>query len=163
MGNPVCPDETDPKYCTTTQSNLSTFSYSTPNGSCSPASCGSDLIMSPDCACAYPYMGILVYRVRTFSDMENASNYKSIEQDLMLLFQSQQLPVDSVSLTNPTLVNDYLEVSVKVFPLGQDHFNRTGIYMIGYAFSSQFSAYSFIARPYEHYEGNLYDIHIKLK
>ena len=75
-----------------------------------------------------------------------------------LIIQSQQLPVDSVSLTNPILVVDYLEFGAKVFPLGHDRFNRTGICMIGFAFSILF-----YAEPYEHYEGNLYDIHIKLK
>lgn len=56
----------------------------------------------------------------------------------MSFFRSSRLPVDSVSLSNPTKnLDDYLVISMEVFPFGQARFNRTGISSIGFVFSSQ--------------------------
>ena len=52
----------------------------------------------------------------------------SLEDSLMHSFQSHQLPVDTVSLSNPTKNdNDYLVLRLEAFPSGEDRFNRTGI------------------------------------
>ena len=167
MDNPFCQEgENNEKYCTTSQSN---FSYSTPPNNCVPSSCGSDQISSPNCICAYPYMGNLFFRAPSFSNLGNSSHYIALENRLMQSFQSQQFPVNSVSLSNPMKdSNDYLQVSLEVFPDGQDRFNRTGISMIGFALSNQtfkppsyFGPFFFIARQYQHFEGKSH-IHLKL-
>ncbi|RVW44303.1 putative leucine-rich repeat receptor-like protein kinase [Vitis vinifera] len=151
VGNPMCQDEGNEKYCTPAQPNSS---YSTqPKHSCIIPFCSSDLILGPNCSCAYPYIGTLVFRAPSFSNSGDSSDYKSIEQFLMQLFRSLQLPVDTVSLSNSTMVDDYLKVNLKVFPQGQDRFNRTGIFLVGFALSNQTSAFSFIADPYQHFEG----------
>ncbi|KAK3031343.1 hypothetical protein RJ639_035249 [Escallonia herrerae] len=50
----------------------------------------------------------------------------------MAAFLSNQLPVDSVSLSNPTIdIYSYLQFTLQVFPSGQENFNRTGVSTIG--------------------------------
>ncbi|KAJ9687773.1 hypothetical protein PVL29_016301 [Vitis rotundifolia] len=148
--NPICQEGAHTEtYCKISPSNPS---YSTPND-CGPPSCSSDQNFSPNCRCAYPYMGTLVFRVPIFSDLGNASQYKDIELGLMHSFQSLKLPVDSVSLTNPRKdSNDSPEVSLQVFPFGQDRFNRTGISVVGSALSNQSAPFYFKADLYQHFE-----------
>ncbi|XP_059652130.1 leucine-rich repeat receptor protein kinase HPCA1-like isoform X2 [Cornus florida] len=157
LGNPICEETktTTEKYCTIHQSNIS---YSTPHN-CEPAPCSSDQISSPNCKCAYPYMGTLFFRAPSFSNLGNSSVYVPLQDKLMLSFNSHGLLVDSVSLSNATKnSNDYLLLSLEVFPSGQEHFNRTGISRIGFVLSNQtfkpppdFGPFYFIAAEYSHF------------
>ncbi|KAG6652347.1 hypothetical protein I3843_05G000300 [Carya illinoinensis] len=160
VDNPVCKKaEVTKSYCVVSQSNNS--SYSTPQNSCLPVLCNLDQIPSPNCKCAYPYMGTLFFRAPSFSDLGIVSYYKALEKSLMEYSQSAKLPVDSVSLSNPIRDSSMnLELSLEVFPSGQDRFNRTGISRIGFGLSSQsfkpptdFGPFYFIADPYGHYAG----------
>ena len=76
----------------------------------------------------------------------------------MQSFHDYSLPVDSISLSNPTKESLYLDLSLEVFPLGQDRFNRTGIFSLGFVLSNQtyqppegFGPFYFIGDMYENY------------
>ena len=77
----------------------------------------------------------------------------------MQSFESHHLPVDSVSLSHPTKdPNQYLKLSLQVFPSKQDHFNRTGVISIGFLLSNQtfkpppvFGPFYFDADKYGHF------------
>ncbi|XP_019176965.1 PREDICTED: probable leucine-rich repeat receptor-like protein kinase At5g49770 [Ipomoea nil] len=136
VSNPFCLEVSSGSYCAVPQ--LSSSSYSTPTNNCLRTQCSSDQISSPNCACAYPYTGNLVFRSPSFSNLENSSIFDSLQVSMMRSFKSQQLPVDSVSLSNPTKnPDDYLVVHLQVFPYGMDHFNRTGVSAIGFGLSNQ--------------------------
>ncbi|KAK0589766.1 hypothetical protein LWI29_018258 [Acer saccharum] len=158
--NPICEVSGEVKaYCMKSQSNSS---YSTPLNNCQRVSCGSGQISSPTCKCAYPYTGILNFRAPSFSDLENTTYYTTLEGSLTQSFQSHQLPVDSVSLSNPRKnLIEYLQLSLEIFPSGQDHFNWTGISSLGFALSNQtykpprgFEPYFFFANPYPNFAGD---------
>nr|GMC51467.1 probable leucine-rich repeat receptor-like protein kinase At5g49770 [Ipomoea batatas] len=135
VGNPFCLEGSGGSYCAVPQ--LSKSSYSTPTN-CLSSQCSSDQISSPNCKCAYPYTGNLVFRAPSFSNLENSSIFDALQESMMHSFKSQELPVDSVSLSNPAdNPNDYLVVHLQVFPNGMDHFNRTGVSAIGFALSNQ--------------------------
>ena len=171
VGNPVC-EETGANslpYCTLPQPNSSPL-YSTPPNNCLPNSCISGQISSPTCRCAHPYTGTLQFRGFFFSDLRNSTPYKTLELSLMQFFQSVQLPVDTVSLSNPRMDPfQYLLLNLGVFPHGEDSFNRTGISMIGFVFSNQtfkppkelFGPYFFSGDKYEHFSGNAHAIELK--
>ena len=80
----------------------------------------------------------------------------------MKFAQSHKLPVDSVSISNPFKdSSENLEMSIQVFPSGQDRFNRTGISNIGFVLSNQtfkppdeFGPFYFKAMPYGPFSGN---------
>lgn len=82
---------------------------------------------------------------------------------MMDSFQAHRLPVDSVSLKNPsTDLDDYLVISLEMFPFGQDYFNRTGVSGIGFVLSNQtfkppdnFGPFFFIGDGYQHFSGIL--------
>ncbi|KAM4126236.1 hypothetical protein ACB094_01G373000 [Castanea mollissima] len=152
--NPLCENKVE-SYCMVPQSkNTSTFS-TLPNN-CEPVNCNLDQDSSPNCKCAYPYKGTLFFRAPSFSDLGNPSYYIDIQGSLMKFAQSHKLPVDSVSISN--LFKDSsenLEMSIQVFPSGQDRFNRTGISNIGFVLSNQtfkppdkFGPFYFKAMPY---------------
>ncbi|XP_059461838.1 leucine-rich repeat receptor protein kinase HPCA1-like [Corylus avellana] len=160
-GNPTC-ENTDQKtesYCNSSQS-------SSPNlmsrNNCLQVSCSSDQVASPKCKCAYPYKGTLFFRALSSLDLGNSSYYVAVEESLMQTFQSYDLPVDSVSLSNPTIDSfGYLGLSLQVFPSGDDRFNKTGITMIGYVLNNLsfrpprlFGPYFLIASIYDYYAGN---------
>jgi hypothetical protein len=161
VDNPVCKSDLTKSYCAVSQSN--TPLYSTLPNSCVPAHCNLNQSSSPNCKCAYPYSGTLVFRAPSFSDLENSSYYKALQSSLMQRFQNFSLPVDSVSLNNPIKDSTKnLKLSLEVFPSGQDRFNRTGISIIGSLLSGQtfqpprdFGSYYFLADPYGYYAGNL--------
>nr|GMC49562.1 probable leucine-rich repeat receptor-like protein kinase At5g49770 [Ipomoea batatas]GMC53258.1 probable leucine-rich repeat receptor-like protein kinase At5g49770 [Ipomoea batatas] len=135
VGNPFCLEGNDGSYCAVPQ--LSKSSYSTPTN-CLSNQCTSDQISSPNCKCAYPYTGNLVFRAPSFSNLGNSSIFDALQESMMHSFKSHELPVDSVSLSNPAdNPNDYLVVHLQVFPNGMDHFNRTGVSAIGFALSNQ--------------------------
>ncbi|XP_043702351.1 leucine-rich repeat receptor protein kinase HPCA1-like [Telopea speciosissima] len=137
LSNPVCEGTgTTSNYCM--QPNQSISSYSTGSRNCAPVVCPSDQSASPNCKCSYPYKGTLVFRAPSFSDLGNSSYYMDLESSLMHSFQTYQLLVDSVSLSNPRKdSNDYLEINLEVFPSGYDHFSQSEITKIGLMLSKQ--------------------------
>ncbi|KAK6945675.1 Leucine-rich repeat [Dillenia turbinata] len=133
VGNPVCKQSELSTYCTSASSNAN---YSTPSNNCLVPICSLNQTSSPNCRCAYPYAGSLVFRAPSFSDLNNSSYYHLLEGSLMESFKS--LPVDSVSLSDPTRDSrNYLEVSLEVFPFGQDRFNHSVVSAIGFILSNQ--------------------------
>ncbi|XP_022723275.1 probable leucine-rich repeat receptor-like protein kinase At5g49770 [Durio zibethinus] len=160
VGNPVCQETgTREPYCILPPSNSLPL-YSTPRKNCQPYTCGQGQISSPICRCAYPYTGTLFFRALNFSDLTDSTPYETLEQSLMTFFQSHQLPVDTVSLSNPRMDSfEYLLLKLGVFPYGQDSFNRTAISMIAFVFSNQtfkppkefFGPYVFGGDNYEHF------------
>ncbi|KAL0387279.1 UNVERIFIED_CONTAM: putative leucine-rich repeat receptor-like protein kinase, partial [Sesamum radiatum] len=154
--NPICNEGATEKYCTTPQQQ---FNYSTPPENCTPLPCDSDKTSSPTCRCAYPYSGNLVFTATSFASFGNTSIFGSLQQKLMSKFKSESLPVDSVSLSNPTRNEDgYFVLNLQVFPSGQDHFNRTGISGLALILSTQtfntpagFGPYSFNASKYTYF------------
>ncbi|KAB8681453.1 hypothetical protein FH972_026332 [Carpinus fangiana] len=159
VDKPVCESGSTKSYCAGSQSN--TPPYSTPPKSCVPAQCNLNQISSPNCKCAYPYNGTLVFRAPSFSVLDNPSYYIALQSSLMQCFQKFSLPVDSVSLNNPIKDSTKnLKLSLEVFPSGQDRFNRTVISIIGSLLSGQifqpprdFGSYYFLAGPYGYYAG----------
>ncbi|KAG5549939.1 hypothetical protein RHGRI_015041 [Rhododendron griersonianum] len=161
-GNPICPktEGTSP-YCSFQETNST---YSTPKNKCIPATCIAYQLSSPNCRCAYAYVGTLYLRAPSFSDLGNLTIYTSLADSLMKFFRSHDLlPVDSVSLSNPTRNTDnYVVLRLEVFPpAGQGAFNRTGIFGIGFVLSNQtfkppheFGPFSFISGPYPYFEGS---------
>ncbi|CAK9151380.1 unnamed protein product [Ilex paraguariensis] len=136
VGNPICQGNgATERYCTIQKSNSS---YITPTNSCTPVVCRSDRILSQNCKCAYPYTGTLHFFSFSFSNLENSSYFGTLAGSLMLAFRSNQLPVDSVSLSDPTVdVYSYLQFRLQIFPSGLDHFNRTGISTVGFVLNRQ--------------------------
>ncbi|XAR56215.1 Non-specific serine/threonine protein kinase [Bertholletia excelsa] len=160
VGNTFCYENgATKKYCSIQQSNSS--SYSTSPRNCLPPTCSYSQTSSPNCKCGYPYMGTLVFRSPSFSDFGNLSIYTSLEKSLMDAFQRLQLPVDSLSLSNPTLSTaSYFVLSLEVFPSNQDHFNRTGVSEIAFVLSNQtfkpphgFGPFYFKADSYGYFPG----------
>ncbi|XP_028785400.1 probable leucine-rich repeat receptor-like protein kinase At5g49770, partial [Neltuma alba] len=86
----------------------------------------------PKLQCAFPYRGVLTSRAPGFSNFRNTSYFKDLEHGLLTTFQSHDLPVDSVSLTNAfqNSVTSYFSLDVEVFPSQIDRFNRTGVLSI---------------------------------
>ncbi|RDX81659.1 putative leucine-rich repeat receptor-like protein kinase, partial [Mucuna pruriens] len=155
--NPICQEISEEgSYCSSSQPNIS---YSTAPNNCEPVSCSSEQISSPNCICAYPYSGILTFRSPSLSDFNNKTYYLMLEEGLMQSFKSHFLPVDSVLLSHPSKDStQYLDLSLQVFPSGQDHFNRTGTFTIGFLLSNQtfkppkvFGPFYFLADKYEHF------------
>ncbi|XP_058183699.1 leucine-rich repeat receptor protein kinase HPCA1-like isoform X2 [Rhododendron vialii] len=160
-GNPICQEiEGTSPYCGLQETNST---YPTPESNCIPATCIGYQLSSPNCRCAYAYVGTLYFRAPSFSDLGNSTIYTSLTDSLMEFFHSHLLPVDSVSLSNPTRNTDnYFVLRLEVFPpAGQDAFNRTGISGIGFVLSNQtfkpphkFGPFSFIGGPYPNFEGS---------
>ncbi|KAF8019244.1 hypothetical protein BT93_G0043 [Corymbia citriodora subsp. variegata] len=159
IDNPVC-QETEAagqSFCTIPQSNTS--SYSTPPNNCIPAVCNSNQTSSPNCKCSYPYTGTLAFEAPSFSGLGNSTYFEILASSMMISFQSYQLPVDSVSLSDPRKdSSDYLELILAVFPSKGVSFNRTGIDSIGFVLSNQtyeppklFGPFYFIADQYTYF------------
>lgn len=160
VGNPVCEESgATGSYCTPPQPNVQ---YTTPFIDCEPTACQANAISSPKCQCAYPYMGTLYFRAPSFSDLGNATTYEALQNTMLRVLQTNQVPVDSISLKNPTKnLDDYLVLSLAVFPSGVDRFNRTGISRTGFMLSNQtfkpphgFGPFYFRADAYKYFPGN---------
>ncbi|CAN1259597.1 Leucine-rich repeat receptor protein kinase HPCA1 [Linum perenne] len=161
--NPVC-DEIGsgpaPTYCTISPPNSR---YSTPPNNCVPGDCSSNQTASPNCGCAFPYTGLLVFRAPSFSDLGNSSIFTMLQKSLMDSFRTNQLAVDSVHLSNPRKdSSEYLDIDLKVFPYGQDHFNRTGVSRIAFVLSNQtfkppkmFGPFFYIGDEYKAFDGEI--------
>ncbi|XP_061980343.1 leucine-rich repeat receptor protein kinase HPCA1-like isoform X2 [Populus nigra] len=159
--NPICQGTAVKKsYCTVSQPNSS---YATPPNNCVPASCFAKQHSSPNCKCAFPYTGLLVFRAPSFSDLGNITYFSVLEKSLMNSFKSHQFPVDSVHLSQPRKdLSQYLDLNLQVFPFGQDRFNRTAILSIGFMLSNQtfkppaqFGPFFFIGDTYLHFTGEV--------
>ncbi|RZC53509.1 hypothetical protein C5167_012375 [Papaver somniferum] len=157
MGNPVCGPSATAKFC-----QLAVHSsppYSTPPNNCAPSLCPNGQNSSPNCQCSYPYSGTLFFRAPSFSDLENAAYYTSLQSSLQASFTTNKVPVDSISLSNPKKdADDYLEVSLQVFPSGKQSFSRSDIAKMGFMLSNQtfkppksFGPFFFIASQYAHF------------
>lgn len=95
-------------------------------------------MLSPNCKCAHPYTGVLNFFSFSFSDLQNLTYYGLLRGSLMSAFLSRGLPVDSVNLTNPTInIFSYLEITLQVFPSGQNSFDRASVSMIGFVLNRQ--------------------------
>lgn len=136
--------------------------YSTPSNGCSPPSCSNDQIASPNCKCAFPYSGNLTSRASSFSNFSDTSYYKEIEQTMMDFYRKQNIPVDSVSLSNPfkDSSTDNFQLTLNIFPSQTDRFNATGVSTAAFALSNQlykppefFTPYAFIGVNYKHLGG----------
>ncbi|KAK7331219.1 hypothetical protein VNO77_25437 [Canavalia gladiata] len=157
MNNPFC-QETGvvQTYCSIAKSNVS---YATPPNNCVPVACSSDQTLSPNCICAYPYTGTFTLRAPSFSNLANQSVFVILEKSLMTFFQKLKQPVDSVSISNPRKdIFQYLDLTLEIFPSGQNNFNHTGISSIAFMLSNQtykpppnFGPFYFIADSYGHY------------
>ncbi|KAK2393643.1 leucine-rich repeat receptor protein kinase HPCA1 [Trifolium repens] len=159
--NRVCLENgvSDESYCKVPQ-NIPP--YSTPSNGCSPPSCSNDQIASPNCKCAFPYIGNLSSRASSVSNYSDTSYYKEIERTLLDTFRKQNIPVDSVSLSNPIKVasTDNFQLTLNVFPSQTDRFNTTGVSSAAFVLSNQiyeppsyFTPYIFIGRSYQYYGG----------
>ncbi|KAL8252107.1 hypothetical protein R6Q59_035800 [Mikania micrantha] len=122
---------------------------------CTLTPCGPDLVMSPNCQCAYPFIGLFIFKAPSFSSLTNQT-YDSLRELLMSYFHNATLPVDSMSLLEASRnLEDYLLFKLELFPSGEPVFNRTGISSIAFAFSNQsfpsnddFNTYTFIPENY---------------
>nr|GEW88655.1 probable leucine-rich repeat receptor-like protein kinase At5g49770 [Tanacetum cinerariifolium] len=156
VDNPICTESgVRDRFCFPPTNN--TTPYSTPWNNCVPPSCGPDLTPSPNCRCAYPFTGLFSFKAPSFSSLTNATIYSSLHDSLMSFFKDAGLPVDSVSLTNPSRnLDDYLVLRLEVFPSGEPSFNRTGIIGVAFSLSNQtfkpsktdFNTYTFMAENY---------------
>uniref|UniRef100_A0A6N2N2A3 Protein kinase domain-containing protein n=1 Tax=Salix viminalis TaxID=40686 RepID=A0A6N2N2A3_SALVM len=160
-GNPICRKTGVTKsYCTVSRPNSS---YATPPKNCVPSSCLANQHSSPNCKCAFPYTGLLVFRAPSFSNLGNITYFSALEKSLMDSFKSHQLPVDSVHLSQPRKdPSQYLDLNLQVFPFGQDRFNRTAISRIGFVLSNQtfkppaqFGPFFFAGDTYLHFTGGV--------
>ncbi|GLU06069.1 hypothetical protein SLE2022_231320 [Rubroshorea leprosula] len=161
-GNPICEETGETKNCCVVPQSNPTSLYTTPPSpsSCPSATCSSDQVYSPRCTCAYPYTGILFFRGILFSDLENSTIYVALQTNLTQFFQLNNLPVDSVSLSNPIMAPySYLLLELSIFPYGHDRFNRTGVSTIAFIFSNQsykppsslYGPYVFHGDAYNHF------------
>ncbi|KAH9606647.1 hypothetical protein KSS87_013083, partial [Heliosperma pusillum] len=136
VGNPVC------GTVLTEQSQLCFLpqpsqSYTTPRN-CETVPCTSGRVSSLSCHCSYPYSGTLTFAAPQFSNLQNFTNYGALERAFMNAFSANKMPVGSVSLSNIYRdTSNYLHITLQIFPLGQDRFNRTTILTIGFMLSSQ--------------------------
>jgi len=159
LNNPICQETgVENTYCSIAKSN-DNDSYTTPPNNCVPVACVSDQTPSPNCKCAYPYTGTFTLRAPSFSGLGNHSVFVILEKTLVQSFQLDHLPVDSVSISNPRKnVFQYLDLTLEIFPSGQDRFNYTGISSVGFTLSNQtykppasFGPFYFISDPYRYY------------
>lgn len=142
LGNPFCQKMPSSEQCIVPQQPNS--SYATPTENCVARSCNAQQLLSPNCNCANPITGILHFRSFSFSDFQNGSYYTLLQAAVMASFKSDQLPVDSISLSVPLKdAYDYLEVRLDVFPSGVYVFNRTGFSVI----TSQLNNITFVKLP----------------
>jgi hypothetical protein len=160
-GNLVCQESggIDQRYCTApTQVDRP---YTTQPSNCVPTTCPSNQVSSPNCQCAYPYIGTFEFRAPRFSSLRNDSIYESLEESIMESFRLNQLPVDSVSLSNPmTNLIGFVLLTLEVFPFGQEYFNRTGVSRMGFVLSNQtfkppddFGPFIFSSESYRYFSG----------
>ncbi|XP_028762892.1 probable leucine-rich repeat receptor-like protein kinase At5g49770 [Neltuma alba] len=149
VSNPICYEGRETRsFCSDAPANMT---YAAPPSSCPPVTCRSDQNLSPNCKCAYPFEGILSFRTPSFPDWQNSL---PIQKFLMRDVKANNLPVDSVSVTNLTQ-NQFkdVELTLQVFPSREDHFNRTETSSITSLLSNLTTyPFYFYPYPYGHYE-----------
>ncbi|KAI3752091.1 hypothetical protein L2E82_23263 [Cichorium intybus] len=133
--NPVCEEGITGRYCVSENPNIPN---NLPSNSCPPVRCSSNKILSPNCACTHPYKGTIFFFSYSFSDLENTTYTTILHDALTSAFRSSQLPVDSISISNPS-VNEYsyLQYKLQVFPSGQYYFTRSDVSKIGTVINRQ--------------------------
>ncbi|KAL6205403.1 hypothetical protein ACLB2K_022663 [Fragaria x ananassa] len=138
VNNPICEESQTNNYCIVSPSNVPNSMSPTPSN-CTPVACTSGQVSSPNCRCAYPYRGTLVFIFVSFSNLGNYSYYRSLEEAILKSCQSFNLPVDSVSLGRPSWGSSFhLELVIEIFPSGdQVSFNQTGVSEISSVLSNQ--------------------------
>lgn len=162
--NPLCQETTGkmvPSFCNAVVSQLNSEPYSTERNHCSDATCEMNMILSPNCKCAYAYQGTLYFRSPSFSDLTNTTYFKMLESSLMIFFGTHAPPVDVVSLSNPFRdASNYLEISLEIFPLNRIYFTRKELFILGFTFSNQtykppkdYGPYYFKFQEYQGYMG----------
>ncbi|KAL2939664.1 hypothetical protein RDABS01_033822 [Bienertia sinuspersici] len=120
-------------YCNNEQDLGSRFS--TPV-SCVVPKCSSEQVSSPTCRCAYPFTGTLQFRAP--STLGSSNLFSQLQKDLVQKLGNFNLPVESIALSDVTVDGfGYLNVELEIFPAGQDYFNRTGVFSLGFVFSNQ--------------------------
>ncbi|PWA79140.1 protein kinase-like domain-containing protein [Artemisia annua] len=136
VNNPVCEGTGAPgRYCAAGNLNIPN---SLPEISCTPAHCSSNTMLSPNCKCTNPYTGTIYFFSHSFSNLDNITHYTILHDALMSAFQSNQLPVDSISITNATIDGfSYLQYRLNIFPSGQDYFTRSAVSSIGTVINRQ--------------------------
>lgn len=158
VGNPICTAAgATQKFCFIEKQNNSFISLS----NCGGKSCLRDEALSPNCQCSHPYTGTLNFFSFSFTDFGNSTYYNVLHGSIMSVLLAYGLPVDSVILSNPSInINSYLEISLQLFPSGQDSFNRTSVSTIGFLLNRQpfeikyFGPFFFIDEPYCCFPGN---------
>ncbi|KAJ6803663.1 putative leucine-rich repeat receptor-like protein kinase isoform X2 [Iris pallida] len=159
VDNPVCNGQlANTIYCSLQQQTITP--YSTNISQCGPKACPQDQSLRPkDCDCAYPYQGILVFRAPFFRDVTNATLFQQLETSL---WTKLDLAPGLVYLDNPSFNNDnYLQVTLKLFPSTGMYFDRAEVLKIAGYLSNQtfkpppvFGPYIFIGSLYPFPDGN---------
>ncbi|CAI9101454.1 OLC1v1038784C1 [Oldenlandia corymbosa var. corymbosa] len=158
--NPFCQGGQQ-NYCIIIPPNPN-LSYPTSSNNCFAAQCKPDQTVSPNCMCSYPYAGTLFFRAPSFSDLGNQSLYDSLERTMMIALTSEQLPVESVIVYNPSKnLDNYLTFNLQVFPSAPYHFDYGAISKLAFFFSNQiykppdtFGPYYFIPHSYQNFGGS---------
>ncbi|KAK9070736.1 hypothetical protein SSX86_011138 [Deinandra increscens subsp. villosa] len=133
--NPICEAGATERYCTAGKPNTPT---GLPSNSCPPVRCGSNKVLSPNCKCANPYTGTLFFFSHSFSNLDNTTYFAILHDTLISAFRSNQLPVDSISISNAALNEDkYLQYKLQIFPSSQDYFSRSAVSSIGTVINRQ--------------------------
>ncbi|PRQ32072.1 putative protein kinase RLK-Pelle-LRR-VIII-1 family [Rosa chinensis] len=138
VNNPICEGSQTNNYCIVSPTNAPN-EMSPTLSNCTAVACPSGQVSSPNCKCASPYRGTLVFIFVSFSNLGNFSYYRELEKAIMKSCQSFNLPVDSVSLGRPSWGSSFhLELVIEVFPSGdQVRFNQTGASAIASVLSNQ--------------------------
>lgn len=126
-GNPVCAKE---NVCTTVEKDFQLFQ---PISNCSSSSCSSNKLRRPsDCKCVRAYIGHIVFRSYSFSDLNKTTYFDALQTTLMKHAQDAGLPINSFSLVLAVMDSySYLNLTVAFFPPVKKNFNMTGIANIG--------------------------------
>ncbi|KAL8255045.1 hypothetical protein R6Q59_033266 [Mikania micrantha] len=133
--NPICKAGSTERYCATGKPNPPT---GLPSNTCPPARCGSNKVLSPNCKCTSPYTGTIYFFSYSFSNLDNTTYYATLHDALISAFRFNQLPVDSISISNATLDEyNYLQYRLHIFPSNEDYFTRSAVSSIGTVINRQ--------------------------
>ncbi|KAJ3703528.1 hypothetical protein LUZ61_007233 [Rhynchospora tenuis] len=97
--------------------------------------------------------------IGTDYNLSNNTNYLMVEQSLKNQLLQLQLPVDSISLQNVSVdSNNYLEMSLGIFPFNKTYFSQVEVTKIGFFLSNQtyqpppnFGPYRFLGLQYPNF------------
>ncbi|XP_021866986.1 leucine-rich repeat receptor protein kinase HPCA1 isoform X2 [Spinacia oleracea] len=152
--NPFCLRPEAAGICIAVQP--STYLNFIPLQNCAPHTCFADPVLGPDCR--RPYLGNLVFRSFSFSDLENMLYYAFLTDTLHPLLASR-VTIDRVCLVSSMIdTNGYLVLNIAFFPPDGDYFNRTGISTVGnvlnnHIYDSPYGPYYYIDMPYTAFPG----------